>query len=154
MSNSENNMVELLDLKDDAEEYSPLARLNGKKLQFVREYLKLGAGRGVGKEAAIRAGYSPDSAKFQASRMLNHDSDVKEAIAEIRAEVTLDTVDEVKATIMEIDDHIKYCQKWKQGTAVSNLMKLKAQLKGLLVDKKDIRQLNAGLQINIGGIDD
>lgn len=150
---SKSNVGELLDI-DEPEEYSPLSRLSGKKLAFVREYLKLGASRGAGKDAALRAGYSPGCAKYQASRLLNHDDNVKAAIAEIRAEVSLDTVDEVKATIMEIDDHIKFCKKHKQGTAVSNLMKLKAQLKGLLVDKKDIRQLNAGLQINIGGIDE
>lgn len=46
-----------------------MADLNPKQLIFIQEYLK----SGNGKQAAIAAGYSENSAESQASRMLRND---------------------------------------------------------------------------------
>jgi phage terminase small subunit len=62
--------------------------LEGRRELFCREYIKgdiAGRGKLNGTQAAIRAGFSPDSARSQASRMLAED-EVQDRIAELADE--------------------------------------------------------------------
>lgn len=90
-----------------------MADLNPKQLIFIQEYLK----SGNGKQAAIAAGYSENSAESQASRMLRNDK-VKQYLDKKEANLDRDlreifVADAVKAynVLLSIMEDPEQCTK-------------------------------------------
>lgn len=102
--------------------------LNERQRRFAEEYIvDLNA-----TQAAIRAGYSPRTAKMQGSRLMTHD-DIQKLIGELgkerqkRTQITADRVLEEFASVAfqkagdEQDTHLRYNNKLR---ALENLAKL------------------------------
>jgi predicted SPOUT superfamily RNA methylase MTH1 len=108
-----------------------------KQAAFVREYL---IDRNA-TQAAIRAGYSAETAKQQGSRLLTN-VDVQQAVAakeerlQKKADVTIETI------AQELEDARKKAADLGQPAAMVSASMGKAKLYGLLVDKVESENTN------------
>ena len=97
----------------------------------------IAAGKGK-REAAIDAGYSPTSAHVQAARNLKKDK-IIQYIDRLRTDVRRLTNESVSKEVERLDLLIKDALKDSQYSAAVNAIRLKAQLLGFLVEKKEIK---------------
>lgn len=97
----------------------------------------IAAGKGK-REAAIKAGYSPTSAHVQAARNLKKDK-IIQYIDRLRTDVRRLTNESVSKEVERLDLLIKDALKDSQYSAAVNAIRLKAQLLGFLVEKKEIK---------------
>ena len=97
----------------------------------------IAAGKGK-REAAIEAGYSPTSAHVQAARNLKKDK-IIQYIDRLRTDVRRLTNESVSKEVERLDLLIKDALKDSQYSAAVNAIRLKAQLLGFLVEKKEIK---------------
>ena len=118
-------------------------KLTAKQLKFTREY----AVDGNGARAAIRAGYSPNSAQMQSSRLLSKDM-VSKSVAKFqerhrkRAEVTIESL----AAELE-HDRDRARQLDQTATAVTATVQI-AKLYGLDINR-NINENNGLTKIEI-----
>ena len=98
-----------------------------------------GIASGKGKrQAAIDAGYSETSAHVQAARNLKKDK-IIQYIDRLRADTRRLTSESVSKEVERLDKvYVDACDK-KQYTAAVNAIRLKAQLLGFLVEKKEVQ---------------
>ena len=97
----------------------------------------IAAGKGK-REAAIDAGYSPTSAHVQAARNLKKDK-IIQYIDRLRTDVRRMTNESVSKEVERLDLLIKDALKDSQYSAAVNAIRLKAQLLGFLIEKKEIK---------------
>ena len=97
----------------------------------------IAAGKGK-REAAVDAGYSPTSAHVQAARNLKKDK-IIQYIDRLRTAVRRLTNESVSKEVERLDLLIKDALKDSQYSAAVNAIRLKAQLLGFLVEKKEIK---------------
>ena len=97
----------------------------------------IAAGKGK-REAAIEAGYSPTSAHVLAARNLKKDK-IIQYIDRLRTDVRRLTNESVSKEVERLDLLIKDALKDSQYSAAVNAIRLKAQLLGFLVEKKEIK---------------
>jgi phage terminase small subunit len=97
----------------------------------------IAAGKGK-REAAIEAGYSPTSAHVQAARNLKKDK-IIQYIDRLRTDVRRLTNESVSKEVERLDLLIKDALKDSQYSAAVNAIRLKSQLLGFLVEKKEIK---------------
>ena len=98
-----------------------------------------GIASGKGKrQAAVDAGYSETSAHVQAARNLKKDK-IIQYIDRLRADTRRLTSESVSREVERLDKvYVDACDK-KQYTAAVNAIRLKAQLLGFLVEKKEVQ---------------
>ena len=98
-----------------------------------------GIASGKGKrQAAVDAGYSETSAHVQAARNLKKDK-IIQYIDRLRADTRRLTSESVSKEVERLDKvYVDACGK-KQYTAAVNAIRLKAQLLGFLVEKKEVQ---------------
>tara|TARA_Y100000813_G_scaffold82955_1_gene58737 strand:+ start:97 stop:546 length:450 start_codon:yes stop_codon:yes gene_type:complete len=98
-----------------------------------------GIASGKGKrQAAVDAGYSETSAHVQAARNLKKDK-IIQYIDRLRADTRRLTSESVSKEVERLDKvYVDACDK-KQYTAAVNAIRLKAQLLGFLVEKKEVQ---------------
>jgi phage terminase small subunit len=97
----------------------------------------IAAGKGK-REAAIEAGYSPTSAHVQAARNLKKDK-IIQYIDRLRTDVRRLTNESVSKEVERLDLLIRDALKDSQYSAAVNAIRLKSQLLGFLVEKKEIK---------------
>ena len=98
-----------------------------------------GIAQGKGKkQAAVDAGYSETSAHVQAARNLKKDK-IIQYIDRLRGDARRLTSESVSKEVERLDKvYVDACGK-KQYTAAVNAIRLKAQLLGFLVEKKEVQ---------------
>ena len=97
----------------------------------------IAAGKGK-REAAVDAGYSPTSAHVQAARNLKKDK-IIQYIDRLRTDVRRLTNESVSKEVERLDLLIKDALKDSQYSAAVNAIRLKSQLLGFLIEKKEIK---------------
>ena len=97
----------------------------------------IAAGKGK-REAAVDAGYSPTSAHVQAARNLKKDK-IIQYVDRLRTDVRRLTNESVSKEVERLDLLIKDALKDSQYSAAVNAIRLKAQLLGFLVERKEIK---------------
>jgi len=118
-------------------------KLTAKQLKFTREYAK----DGNGTQAAIRAGYSPNSAQMQSSRLLSKDM-VGKSVAKFqekhreKTEVTIESLAAELAT-----DRDRARQLDQTATAVTATVQI-AKLYGLDINR-NVNENNGLTKIEI-----
>ena len=98
-----------------------------------------GIASGKGKrQAAVEAGYSETSAHVQAARNLKKDK-IIQYIDRLRGDARRLTSESVSKEVEKLDKlYVDACDK-KQYTAAVNAIRLKSQLLGFLVEKKEVQ---------------
>lgn len=124
-----------------------MKELSPRMLTFVRHYV---AGKS-GAESARLAGYDRSS-KQAAERLLAHPA-IKAEVEKAKNNIREATLYDAQKAMEEIDRDLELVRAAKQGTAIASLLKLKADLSGLLVQRIDQR-VQSGFTIQIGGIAD
>ena len=98
-----------------------------------------GIAQGKGKkQAAVDAGYSETSAHVQAARNLKKDK-IIQYIDRLRSDARRLTSESVSKEVEKLDEVYKEACTKKQYSAAVNAIRLKAQLLGFLVEKKEIQ---------------
>ena len=97
----------------------------------------IAAGKGK-REAAVDAGYSVTSAHVQAARNLKKDK-IIQYIDRLRTDVRRLTNESVSKEVERLDLLIKDALKDSQYSAAVNAIRLKSQLLGFLIEKKEIK---------------
>ena len=106
--------------------------LTAKQLKFTREYAK----DGNGTQAAIRAGYSPNSAQMQSSRLLSKDM-VCKTVAKFQEKHRLKTEITIESLAAELEhDRDRARQLDQTSVAVQATMHI-AKLHGLEINKNE-----------------
>ena len=99
--------------------------------------MAIASGKGK-RQAAVDAGYSETSAHVQAARNLKKDK-IIQYIDRLRADTRRLTSESVSKEVERLDKvYVDACNK-KQYTAAVNAIRLKAQLLGFLVEKKEVQ---------------
>mgnify|MGYP003627026794 FL=1 len=107
-------------------------KLTAKQLKFTREYAK----DGNGTQAAIRAGYSPNSADVEASRLLVN-AKVGKAVAKFQEDHRLKTEVTIESLAAELEhDRERARQLDQTSVAVQATMHI-AKLHGLEINKNE-----------------
>ena len=110
------------------------ATLSSMERKFCEEIAK---GKGK-KQAAVDAGYSETSAHVQAARNLKKDK-IIQYIDRLRGDARRLTSESVSKEVEKLDKlYVDACSK-KQYTAAVNAIRLKSQLLGFLVEKKEVQ---------------
>lgn len=108
--------------------------LSDKEKKFVNNIIS-GLGK---KQAALEAGYAESSAHVQATRLLKKDK-ILRAVTRARQIQTQRTVHTVEEEVKKLDGlYAAACDKKQFGAAVQ-AARLKAQLLGYLVERKDVK---------------
>jgi|TARA_X000001382_G_scaffold2531_1_gene3023 phage terminase small subunit len=98
-----------------------------------------GIAQGKGKrQAAVDAGYSETSAHVQAARNLKKDK-IIQYIDRLRSDARRLTSESVSKEVEKLDEVYKEACLKKQYTAAVNAIRLKSQLLGFLVEKKEVQ---------------
>jgi len=98
-----------------------------------------GIAQGKGKkQAAVDAGYSETSAHVQAARNLKKDK-IIQYIDRLRSDARRLTSESVSKEVEKLDEVYKDACTKKQYSAAVNAIRLKAQLLGFLVEKKEVQ---------------
>lgn len=107
-------------------------KLTAKQLKFTREY----AVDGNGTQAAIRAGYAPNSAQMQSSRLLSKDM-VCKSVAKFQEKHRLKTEVTIESLAAELEhDRERARQLDQTSVAVQATMHI-AKLHGLEINKNE-----------------
>ena len=107
-------------------------KLTARQLKFTREY----AVDGNGTQAAIRAGYSPNSAQMQSSRLLSKDM-VCKTVAKFQEKHRLKTEITIESLAAELEhDRDRARQLDQTSVAVQATMHI-AKLHGLEINKNE-----------------
>lgn len=110
--------------------------LTPKQESFIEHYLS-----GVnGVDAAIAAGYSPTSAKFQASNLLRNNEMVKTAIQSAQAEFKERRQFSIETAVVEAEELALEAKSAKQFAVAAKLLELKCKLYGLLIQKVEVKE--------------
>tara|TARA_R110002126_G_scaffold83915_1_gene204408 strand:+ start:771 stop:1154 length:384 start_codon:yes stop_codon:yes gene_type:complete len=118
-------------------------KLTAKQLKFTREYAK----DGNGTQAAIRAGYSPNSADVEASRLLVN-AKVGKAVAKFQENHRLKTEVTIESLAAELEhDRDRARQLDQTATAVTATVQI-AKLYGLDINR-NINENNGLTKIEI-----
>jgi len=118
-------------------------KLTAKQSAFVREY----AASGNGKQAAISAGYSPNSAQMQSSRMLTIDK-VRKGVEKFHEKHRLKTEITIESLAAELEyDRDRARQLDQTATAVTATVQI-AKLYGLDINR-NINENNGLTKIEI-----
>ena len=98
-----------------------------------------GIAQGKGKkQAAVDAGYSETSAHVQAARNLKKDK-IIQYIDRLRSDARRLTSESVSKEVEKLDEVYRDACTKKQYSAAVNAIRLKAQLLGFLVEKKEVQ---------------
>ena len=98
-----------------------------------------GIAQGKGKrQAAVDAGYSETSAHVQAARNLKKDK-IIQYIDRLRADTRRLTSESISKEVEKLDKLYVEASSKKQYTAAVNAIRLKSQLLGFLVEKKEVQ---------------
>ena len=98
-----------------------------------------GIAQGKGKRtSAVDAGYSETSAHVQAARNLKKDK-IIQYIDRLRVDARRLTSESVSQEVAKLDDVYKDACAKKQYSAAVNAIRLKSQLLGFLVEKKEVQ---------------
>jgi len=97
----------------------------------------IAAGKGK-RQAAVDAGYSETSAHVQAARNLKKDK-IIQYIDRLRADARRLTSESISKEVEKLDTVYKDACLKKQYTAAVNAIRLKSQLLGFLVEKKEVQ---------------
>jgi len=111
--------------------------LSDKEKKFV-EFIFQGLGK---KQAALEAGYAQSAAHVQATRLLKKDK-IKKALDRLRSLQHQQTIHTMDKEIESIDAMIQEARERGQIGAAVQAARLKAQMLGYLVDKKEIKTTN------------
>ena len=107
-------------------------KLTAKQLKFTREYAK----DGNGTQAAIRAGYSPNSADVEASRLLTN-AKIGKAVTKFQEKHRLKTEVTIESLAAELEhDRERARQLDQTSVAVQATMHI-AKLHGLEINKNE-----------------
>lgn len=102
---------------------------------FVKEYLKGTSAT----SAAIAAGYSPASAKFQGSALIRKCPAVMAAIDSAQSEFREERKFTVGCAVMEAETLASLAIESKQYSVATKLLELKCKLHGLLIEKRETK---------------
>ena len=97
----------------------------------------IAAGKGK-RQAAVDAGYSETSAHVQAARNLKKDK-IIQYIDRLRADTRRLTSESISKEVEKLDKLYVEASSKKQYTAAVNAIRLKSQLLGFLVEKKEVQ---------------
>ena len=97
----------------------------------------IAAGKGK-REAAVYAGYSETSAHVQAARNFKKDK-IIQYIDRLRADTRRLTSESISKEVEKLDKLYVEASAKKQYTAAVNAIRLKSQLLGFLVEKKEVQ---------------
>jgi len=98
-----------------------------------------GIAQGKGKrQAAVDAGYSETSAHVQAARNLKKDK-IIQYIDRLRADTRRLTSESISKEVEKLDEVYRDACNKKQYSAAVNAIRLKSQLLGFLVEKKEVQ---------------
>lgn len=128
-----------------------LAKLPPKKAAFVTA---LCSGRS-NIDALLFAGWqcTRASASAIAGKMLREDVDVQQAVDVIKSAMVDAAGYDKAAYVAELDSAIRFARETRNANALGKLLELKGKAHGLIIDKAENKNLNAGLRINIVGIE-
>jgi hypothetical protein len=107
--------------------------------EMIEALFAAGIVKGLSKKAAALAAGCPESTANHSATRLYKKPAVQAAIESARKELQTKTCYGVQECVREIDDAIVFARANKNSMAVAALLKLKAQLMGLLIDKLDVR---------------
>ena len=110
--------------------------LNDRQMKFVAELLRDPKCNAA--QAAVRAGYSPKSAKYRARELMNESPAVVEKLAELRAAVARDAQYDAATAMAELRLGMQEALRKGQLTAYARCVELRAKLTGVLRDKLDV----------------
>ena len=108
--------------------------LKDKHESFCEEYVK----DSNAKQAAIRAGYSPKTAKQQGHRLLTY-VDVQERVAELKAEAAERNRITVDSLLGRFQDVYDGATAKGQYAAATRSLELQGKLIGLFTERQDVR---------------
>jgi len=97
----------------------------------------IAAGKGK-RQAAVDAGYSETSAHVQAARNLKKDK-IIQYIDRLRGDARRLTSESISKEVEKLDKLYDEARSKKQYTAAVNAIRLKSQLLGFLVEKKEVQ---------------
>ena len=118
-------------------------KLTPKQLKFTREYAK----DGNGTQAAIRAGYAPNSADVEASRLLGN-AKIGKAVAKFHEKHRLKTEVTIESLAAELEDDRDRARQLDQtATAVTATVQI-AKLYGLDINR-NVNENNGLIKIEI-----
>lgn len=128
-----------------------LAKLPTKKAAFV-----VGVCSGKNNtDALLDAGWAVarKSASAMASKILKEDAEVQEAVAVIKAAIVEASAYDREEYVRELNDAMKLAKDWRNGNALAKLLEIKGKAHGLIIDKGENKNLNAGFSIQITGVE-
>jgi len=134
-----------------AEVQQALAALPTKKAKFV---LNVAAGM-VPADALVEAGWecSRKTATSTAGRLLREDEQVKDALNIIKADLALRAEYSFNSFIAEMDSAMEFARETKNATALVRAIELKGKASGHIVERVDQRNMNAGFQLMVTGVE-
>jgi phage terminase small subunit len=121
-----------------------VAPLTGRKAAFVAHYV-MGSN---GKDAAVAAGYSANTAKSTAWRLLHRDQAVMAAVRDAQAAVRAKAEITTESMLEQLKADREFAMECKQPVAAVRASEIQAKLAGLLVDRMDMRAAHA-VQVQI-----
>jgi phage terminase small subunit len=107
-----------------------VAKLSARHQRFVQEFIQ----DGNAAAAALRAGYSPRSARNAGHRLLRN-PDVQEAVAQAQATVSQRAGDSAERVVRDL---LRYCDgaaEDRSWAALGKLLELRCKVEGMLVDR-------------------
>ena len=134
-----------------AEVQQALAALPTKKAKFV---LNVASGM-VPADALVEAGWecSRKTATSTAGRLLREDEQVKDALNIIKADLALRAEYSFNSFIAEMDSAMEFARETKNATALVRAIELKGKASGHIVERVDQRNMNAGFQLMVTGVE-
>src|SRR4030066_1180481 len=134
-----------------AEVQQALAALPTKKAKFV---LNVAAGMAPA-DALVEAGWecSRKTATSTAGRLLREDEQVKDALNIIKADLALRAEYSFNSFIAEMDSAMEFARETKNATALVRAIELKGKASGHIVERVDQRNMNAGFQLMVTGVE-
>ena len=134
-----------------AEVQQALAALPTKKAKFV---LNVAAGM-VPADALVEAGWecSRKTATSTAGRLLREDEQVKDALNIIKADLALRAEYSFNSFIAEMDSAMEFARETKNATALVRAIELKGKASGHIDERVDQRNMNAGFQLMVTGVE-
>lgn len=109
-----------------------MSGLNARQEAFARNLVQ---GKSQA-EAYAKAGYKPN--RFNASRMLNTNENVRQRVEELRSKVASKTVVTAESILAELDEARQNALALGQNAAAVAASMGKAKIRGLIVDRKEV----------------
>ncbi len=128
--------------------------LAGLSTKYAKLVTNVAAGMLIA-DAAMDAGFAGTRqvAGSAAARVLRENESVKDALNLIKADLAARAEYKFDKFIAELDEAIAFAIKTENATAYVRAVELKGKASGHIVDRVDQRNLNAGFQLMVAGVE-